>query len=35
MLPEMGMPPAKFGAFYRANLARWTKVTKDLKIRAD
>ena len=31
----MGTPPAEFGAMHRADLARWTKVTRDLKIRAD
>ena len=32
---EMGMPPAEFGAMHRADLAKWTKVIKDLNIRAD
>lgn len=31
----MGMPPAEFDAFFRAELAKWTKVTRDLNIRAD
>ena len=32
---DMGMPPAEFGAMHRAELAKWTKVTRDLNIRAD
>lgn len=31
----MGMPPAEFDAFFRAELAKWTKVGRDLNIRAD
>ncbi len=31
----MGLPPAEFGAFFRANLAKWKKVTRDLNIRAN
>ena len=27
-----GMPPAEFAAFQRADLAKWTKVIKDLNI---
>jgi len=27
-----GMPPAEFAAFHKADLAKWTKVIKDLKI---
>ncbi len=27
-----GMPPEKFAAFHKADLAKWTKVIKDLKI---
>ena len=30
-----GMTPVEFDAFFRANLAKWTKVTRDLHIRAD
>jgi tripartite-type tricarboxylate transporter receptor subunit TctC len=30
----VGMPPAKFGAFFQASLARWTNAAKDLKGRA-
>ena len=32
---EMGMPPAELSAYHRADLAKWTKVIKDLNIRAD
>ena len=32
---EMGMSPSEFTAFLRASLAKWTKVTKDLNIRAN
>lgn len=32
---EMGMPPAEFGAFVRANIVKWTKVMRDLNIRAN
>jgi len=28
-----GMPPAEFAAFHKADLAKWTKVMKDLNIR--
>ena len=31
----IGLSPAEFGAFFRASLATWTKVTRDLNIRAD
>lgn len=31
----MGMPPAEFAAIHKADLAKWTKVMKDLNIRAD
>ncbi len=30
---SMGLPPAEFGAFFRANLAKWKKVTKELNIK--
>lgn len=30
-----GMPPAEFAAFHKADLAKWTKVIKELNIRAD
>ena len=31
----MGMPPAEFDAFFRAELAKWTKAIKDLNIRGE
>ncbi len=31
----VGMPPAEFGAMHRAELAKWTKLIKDLNIRAE
>jgi len=31
----VGMPPAEFGAMFRAELAKWTKAMKDLNIRAE
>ena len=31
----MGLPPAEFGKFFKTNLAKWKKVTRDLNIRAD
>jgi len=31
----IGMPPAEFDAFFKANLAKWTKAMKDLNIRAN
>jgi len=31
----VGMPPAEFNVFFRAELAKWTKAIKDLNIRAD
>jgi tripartite-type tricarboxylate transporter receptor subunit TctC len=31
----MGMPPEEFGAKHRADVAKWTKVMKELNIRAD
>jgi tripartite-type tricarboxylate transporter receptor subunit TctC len=32
---ETGLSPAQFGAFYRASLAKWPKMTRDLNISAD
>ena len=31
----VGMPPAEFDAFFKAELAKWTKAIKELNIRAD
>jgi tripartite-type tricarboxylate transporter receptor subunit TctC len=31
----MGMPPAEFDVFFRAELAKWTKVIRDLDIKSD
>ncbi len=31
----MGMPPAEFAAIHRADVAKWTKVLHELKIRAE
>ena len=31
----VGMPPAKFGPFFQASLARWTNAAKELKGRTD
>ena len=31
----VGMPPAEFGAMFRAELAKWTKSVKELNIRAE
>ena len=31
----VGMPPAEFGAMFRAELAKWTKSIKELNIRAE
>jgi tripartite-type tricarboxylate transporter receptor subunit TctC len=31
----IGMPPAEFDIFFKAELAKWTKAIKDLNIRAD
>jgi tripartite-type tricarboxylate transporter receptor subunit TctC len=31
----MGMPPAEFDAFFKAELAKWSKVARDLNIRSD
>jgi len=31
---EMGLSPAEFGAFFRADLAKWAKLTRDLNLRA-
>lgn len=31
----VGMPPAEFDAFFKAELAKWTKAIKDLNIRAE
>jgi len=30
-----GMTPAEFNTFFRTNLVKWTKVTRDLNIHAD
>ena len=32
---NIGLSPAEFGTFFRTNLAKWKRVTKDLNIRAD
>lgn len=32
---SMGMPPAEFGALFKAELAKWTKVSHELNIHAD
>ena len=32
---SMGMPPAEFEILYKAELAKWTKVSRELKLRAD
>jgi tripartite-type tricarboxylate transporter receptor subunit TctC len=32
---EMGLSPAEFSAFFRADLAKWAKLTRDLNVRAN
>ena len=32
---EMGLSPAEFGAFFRAELAKWAKLTRDFNLRAN
>ena len=32
---EMGLSPAEFGALFKADLARWAKLTRELNLRAN
>ena len=34
-ISRVGMPPADFAAFHKAEVARWTKVVRDFKIRVE